>query len=166
MIDESAFKNALGQFATGVTVVTTLDDENRLTGLTVSSFTSVSLQPTLVLVCVDFQADCYPSLIRRGSFAVNVLAYGQDELALGFAQAGQGKIDWILNRRPEWRLSSRDIPVLSHSLAQVECRLVKEHQGGDHGILVGEVLAVAVDDSRPQPLLYYRGAFVGLSNSG
>ncbi|MFV9505881.1 MAG: flavin reductase family protein [Oscillochloridaceae bacterium umkhey_bin13] len=151
MIDEPRFRQVLGHFASGVTVVTTAQ-AGRLGGLTVSSFTSLSLNPMLVLVCIDRRAASHSLITDTGLYAVNVLAEGQEYLSRRFASAESEKFI------PEtYELSPRGLPLLHGVLAQLECRVQQTLPGGDHTIFVGEVLAARCFEGRP--LLYYRSGY-------
>ena len=158
MIDSSAFKTVVGRFATGVTVVTTRDDRGNLAGLTANAFASVSVDPPLVLVCLDEGSQTCRHLQGAGSFAVHILAEGQAHLARRFADAGRDKSLLV-----DWRVGDHGTPSLRHCLASMECRVIHQYRGGDHVIVVGEVERLHVDPEQDKPLLYYRGALGGLT---
>lgn len=151
------FRAVLGRYATGVTVVTTRAPDGEPVGLTVNSFTSVSLEPPLVLFCLDRDAGSLPAFEAAEGFAVNILGAGQeavsnrfaDPLAARFSQ--EGFADW-----------STGAPILRDALAALDCSVHARHDGGDHIILVGRVrqLAVLADDD---PLVYWRGSYRKLS---
>ncbi len=151
-ITSDEFRRVLSHFASGVTVVTTWDAEGRPTGLTASAFTSVSLIPPLILVCVDQQAQCYPALKAHGRFAVNILATDQEPLSRHFALTRPNKFEHI-----GFKKGARGLPLLPEALAHLECRTVHTYPGGDHTIFVGEVEAAGVGGG--EPLLYYRGQY-------
>jgi flavin reductase (DIM6/NTAB) family NADH-FMN oxidoreductase RutF len=151
MIDSTLFRHVMGRFASGVTVVTT-GHEGRLAGLTVSSFTSLSLQPTLVLVCVDRGASSHDAIAAAGQFAVNILAEGQEYLSRRFASNEPDKFT-----EGTYELSPRGLPLISGALARIECRLHSTLPGGDHTIFVGAVLDASCSEGRP--LLYYRSGY-------
>ncbi len=151
-ITPDEFRHILSHFASGVTVVTTWDADGRPTGLTASAFTSVSLTPPLVLVCVDLQAQCYPALKAHGRFAVNILATGQEPLSRHFALTRPSKFEHIAVKK-----GALGLPLLPAALAHLECRTVHAYPGGDHTIFIGEVEAAAVGEG--EPLLYYRGQY-------
>ena len=149
---ERDFRNALGQFATGVTVVTALDAQGRPAGMTVSSFNSVSLAPALVLWSLSNRAGNYPVFAHAKHYAIHVLASDQKDLALQFSQRGIDRfagVDWVPN--------AQGVPLLSNALAIFECRARSQYPEGDHLILVGEVLACR-HASDTDPLLYHGGA--------
>lgn len=151
------FRAALGTFATGVTIVTSVDSQGAPVGVTINSFTSVSLAPPLVLFCLGRAAQTFAIFSACSGFAVNVLAERQEALSSRFAQPdAAARWDGIPYDR-----SPLGHPLLRDCLATLDCRLETVHEGGDHIILVGrvETLAVAAED---RPLLYYRGRYATL----
>ena len=154
-LDPDTFRAALGRFATGVTIVTALGADGNDYGMTVSAFSSVSLVPPLVLVCVGHEASIYDVLMQASHFAVNVLSAGQEALARRFAETGAQRFAGIGYSRGE-----RGMAVLHDVLAHVECRRVATHEAGDHTIIVGETENAVVREGRP--LLYYRGGYAQL----
>lgn len=155
-LDPDAFRAVLGRFASGVTVVTATDDEGTAHGMTVSAFASLSLDPPLILVCIEHSASMHPVLMRDGCyFAVNILAARQEALARRFAETGAQRFTGVGYSHGE-----RNAPILDDVLAYVECRSVAVHEGGDHSIIVGETESAVVRDGKP--LLYYRGGFAQL----
>jgi flavin reductase (DIM6/NTAB) family NADH-FMN oxidoreductase RutF len=152
VIGPDEFRRILGHFATGVTVVTTCDAESRPSGLTVSSFASLSLDPPLVLICVDHKSQTYPALRERGRFAVNVLNARQEALSRRFASTRLDKFDGVAHR-----LSPLGLPLLDGALAHIECVTVATHVEGDHTIFVGRVERATVAGG--EPLLYYRSQY-------
>jgi len=155
MIEQSEFRRVIGHFASGVTVVTTLGDDGKPRGLTASAVCSVSLDPTLLLVCVERTADTYPALESSEIFAVNVLGLERGEsLARRFADPGEA--DQF--RGVAYHSVRTGAPVLQDSLAWLDCRLERMVPGGDHGIFIGEVVAADARDEGT-PLLYYRGGY-------
>jgi flavin reductase (DIM6/NTAB) family NADH-FMN oxidoreductase RutF len=155
-IGADEFRRVVGHFASGVTVVTTWDAEGRPTGLTANAFTSLSLDPPLVLVCVDHKAQSYPAMQTSGRFAVNVLAIGQEAISKRFATTGGDKFDGIA-----WSKGPQGLPLISDCLASIECHTVHAYPGGDHTIFVGRVEAAQAQAA--EPLLYYRGKYNRLS---
>jgi len=151
-------RQALRCFVTGVTVVTGLDGQGMLVGMTANSFTSVSFEPPLVLVCLACQSRSYSSLIESGRFAINVLSEDQADIARAFAVRGGDR-----SRICQWRLSDRGYPILEQHHAALECRLEREHRTGDHAILIGAVEALSVHDGDGAPLVFYGGRLFGLS---
>jgi 4-nitrophenol 2-monooxygenase / 4-nitrocatechol 4-monooxygenase, reductase component len=154
MIDTAEFRRVVGHFATGVTVVTTRRGDG-FSGLTASAFCSVSLEPTLVLVCVDRKADSHDCIAECGVFAVNVLSedHGGETLARHFADTELA--DKFLG--VAFRAERTGCPVLDEALAWMDCRLAQRFDGGDHTVYLGEVLAA--DAVEGTPLLYYRGGY-------
>ena len=154
MIDPSEFRRVLGHFPTGVTIVTTRDEQGGPCGLTVSAFASVSLDPTLVLVCIERNSDSHDCIQRAGVFAVNVLEEGKGE-SLSRRFATWGVHDKFVGLAFGDQLTGA--PVLEAALAWVDCRVTQLHPAGDHTIFVGEV--VAADAREGRPLVYYRGGY-------
>ncbi len=154
-VSEHEFRHALSRFASGVTVATTLGADGQPHGLTVSAFCSVSLQPPLVLICIERSAPSHDAFADRGAFVVNILHESQDAISQQFATPAVDKFDTIASRP-----GIDGIPVLANSLATLECRLRYRHEGGDHSIFVGEVETINVDDG--VPLVYFKGQYNGL----
>jgi flavin reductase (DIM6/NTAB) family NADH-FMN oxidoreductase RutF len=146
------FRTALRSFAAGVTVVTTRDRHGRPSGLTASAFTSVSLNPPLVLVCVDHAATAHPDFRERGWFAVNVLRREQEGLSRRFAASGGDKFHGVA-----FHEGQTGLPLLDGALATLECRVVEAHEAGDHTIFIGQVETASVENGRP--LVYFHGAY-------
>ncbi|MEV0586160.1 flavin reductase family protein [Nonomuraea sp. NPDC050310] len=145
-----ALRDAFGQFATGVAVVTAVSPEGERAGVTVNSFTSVSLDPPLVLWCLAGRAPSARVFLRAGHFAVNVLAAGQDELSRRFATPAADKFAGV-------ELLAAPLPMLAGALATFACRTVRVLDGGDHHIFVGEV-----EDYRRsggEPLVFHSGRY-------
>ena len=150
-IDEYRFRQALGHFASGVTVVTTAHD-GHLYGMTVSSFASLSLKPPLILICVENTLSTHTAITESGQFAVNILEKRQEHLSRRFATRDNDKFVGVA-----WRSSRFGLPVLEGALAVVECQLHDTFPGGDHAIFVGEVLDAEIGQG--SPLLYYRRGY-------
>lgn len=150
-IDQLQFRQVMSHFASGVTVVTTAD-AGYLAGITVSSFASLSLEPTLVLICIDKRASSHAAIASSGMFAVNILAEDQAHLSQRFAAPNVEKFV-----PGSFTLSERGLPLLTGTLAAIECRVVNVLPGGDHTIFIGEVVAAQVGQGRP--LLYYRSQY-------
>ena len=148
----------MARFATGVTIVTTTLDHAYF-GLTVNAFCSISLNPPLILVSLDLTSQTYATICQSGVFAVNVLTQEQEPLALRFARKDLSNktFDDIAIRAGE----TTGAPLFSEALARIECRVAKEYPGGDHALMLGEVVHVDYSDNRlaHEPLLYYRSAF-------
>lgn len=150
-IDPAEFRQAMAGFPSGVTIVTTLDKAGAMAGFTASAFSSVSLDPALVLVCPALTSATYPHLVSRQRFAIHILAAGQQDLAMAFASKGTDKVAAL-----DWSLSDLGNPVLPGVASVIECTLWREYEGGDHAIVVGAVQRIALTD-RPV-LLYHRGS--------
>ena len=154
MIDANVYKQVMGSFPSGVTVITTLDDDGQIVGLTASAFSSLSMDPALVLFCPNYSSDSYPVLIRNKRFAIHLLSGGQQNEAYAFARKGKDKAQGI-----EWTLSELGNPLLSNATATaiIECELWREYEGGDHAIMVGAVKNLIVPQHTPGPLVYCHG---------
>lgn len=152
MIAPADFRHVLSHFASGVTVITTCDGDARPTGLTASAFTSVSLEPPLILVCVDHKAQSYPALLDSGRFAVNILSVEQEAISRRFATTRLDKFSEV-----PYRLSSLGLPLIEGALAHLECTTVGKYPEGDHTIFVGRVEQACV--ATGQPLLYFKGKY-------
>jgi len=155
-VDSLSFRRTLGQFASGVTVVTTRDASGRPLGLTVSSFCSVSLHPPLVLVCLDRRSDANAGIEESRLFAVSVLSEDQEEVSRRFAAPGHDKFAGFA-----FLEGRQGLPLVPAALAHVQCKVRSRHDEGDHLVWVGEVLALAVAPGRP--LLYQAGAYHSLA---
>ena len=154
-VNHDEFRAALGRFATGVTVVTSLDEDGRWHGMTVSAFASVSLEPPLVEICVDRVTATHNAISQTGVFVVNILADDQEVLSRHFSSQRADKFDGIA-----FQPGIEGIPVLAGTIANLECRVKHTYDGGDHTIFVGEVEQVRLADG--SPLLYFRGGYARL----
>ncbi|NUS07429.1 MAG: flavin reductase family protein [Nonomuraea sp.] len=146
-----SLREALGQFATGVAVITTVTAGGERAGVTVNSFTSVSLDPPLVLWCLSNRAPSAPLFLRAGRFAVNVLAAGQDHLSRRFATPSADKFAGVE------LLPGTPLPLLAGTLARFVCRTDRVHDGGDHHIFVGAV--ERFQRSGGEPLVFHSGRY-------
>ncbi|MBA2679952.1 MAG: flavin reductase family protein [Ktedonobacteraceae bacterium] len=180
-IEKNFFRQVMGRFATGVTVVTTRGSEG-VAGLTVNAFCSVSLEPPLVLVCVDLQSVTLPAIRESGAFAVNILTDQQEELSRCFAMASEERYTHFCHAT--YHVAATNSPILDGALAFVDARIVAEYPGGDHVIFIGQVAAIgtgnqvifadetdqlhatagrqngtSVDHSQRPPLAYYLGQY-------
>jgi flavin reductase (DIM6/NTAB) family NADH-FMN oxidoreductase RutF len=151
--DPRTLRDALGSFATGVTVVTCLTSDGSPAGLTVNSFTSVSLDPPLLLVCLAKPAASAVALIEATQFAVNVLQTGQQPASIRFATRDEDRFGTT-----PWACGEAGAPILKDSLGVFECERHAVYDGGDHHILVGQVTKASFDTSL-DPLLYFRGSY-------
>lgn len=148
------FRKAMGSFAAGVTVVTACHD-GRLVGTTVSAFSSVSMDPPLVMICLKRDSRTLAALNQARTFCVNILAHEQGDLAYRFAKSGAD--DRFALTAVE--AGVRGAPLLAGCVTAIECELHAAHDGGDHEILVGRVLRVVTDETKT-PLVYVRGGFL------
>lgn len=151
--DARTFRDALGCFATGVTIVTAMGDDGLPIGLTANSFTSVSLDPPLLLVCIANNAGSAAVLESAERFAVNVLQIGQQPTSNRFASKAEDRFG-----ATPWEVGEFETPVLTGSLASFECARHAVHEGGDHFVLIGRVLKARFEPRR-DPLLYFRGKY-------
>ena len=155
-LDPDSFRSVLGRFASSITVVTTRDADGRDAGLTVSAFSSVSLHPPLIQVCVDRTASVYPIIEASTHFGVSILAAEQEALSRRFSTVeSMHRFEGIGFSRGE-----SGVVLLEDALAHLECRMYASHPAGDHTIFVGEVERATARSARP--LLYYRGGYAQL----
>ena len=157
-IDQTEFRQALGHFASGVTVIPT-QHQGQPHGTTVSSFCSLSLRPPLVLVGIDLGANIHDLIIASEVFAVNILAEHAETLSRHFARRIPDKFSNI-----SYSLGHLGVPLLDDALTRLECRLVTRYPGGDHSIFIGEVVSTSTQPHH-QPLLYFRSGYGRLHNS-
>lgn len=155
MIDADSFRAALGRFATGITIVTARDGTGRDHGMTVSAFSSVSLEPPLVLVCIGHDASMHGLLMDVDQIGISVLANSQEPLSRRFADPESDRFDGVGYARGE-----SGVALLDDALVHLECSVAARHEAGDHTILVCAVDRAGADDGRP--LLYYRGGYAQL----
>ena len=152
----SEFRLALGQFATGVTVVTAERAPGRVHGMTANSFTSVSLDPLLILICVNQNAQLLPLVKRQKRFGVNILKDDQRTISEYFARTEESdETESRLGIRYRW--TETGIPLLEEALVHLACNVVAFHDAGDHTIFIAEVESVEVYDG--DPLVYLRGNY-------
>ncbi|WNC72224.1 flavin reductase family protein [Thalassotalea psychrophila] len=157
-IDPIQFRNALGKFPTGVTIVTTkFGDE--LIGMTISSFNSVSLDPPLILWSIDKGARSLPAFKEANHFAVHVLSEEQQDLSNLFARQGADKFANV-----ELETGIADVPMLSEYCARFQCQVEHQYEGGDHVIIVGRVLDFDAHDGK-DPLVFHSGRYAQISKS-
>jgi 3-hydroxy-9,10-secoandrosta-1,3,5(10)-triene-9,17-dione monooxygenase reductase component len=151
-VDPETFRSALSRFASGVTVLTTHTQDGRDLGMTASAFSSVSLDPPLVLVCVGHEASMASPLQHATHLAVHVLSADQESLSRRFADVESDRFTGL-----EITRGAGGVPMLDGALARLQCRIVARHPGGDHVIVVAEVLEAHIADG--EPLLYFRGRY-------
>lgn len=156
-ISKDDFRAALGRFASGVTVITSKDKSGWLHGITVSAFSSVSLSPPLILVCIDKNTGSHHAFEEIENFVVNVLREDQQHYSDLFASHLSDKFKQV-----EYLKTAEGVPVLKDALVNLECRLVNSHDEGDHTIFVGEITKSFVTDGNP--LVYFHGNYRKLSD--
>lgn len=152
-LDQNLFRRACGAFATGITVATVLGRDAKPHGLTANSFSSVSLDPPLVLICVAHQAATHGPFSSASSFAINILGESQKDLSVRFASSHPNRFEGL-----EWTLGVVGAPILLESLAVIECEMREKIAAGDHTIFLGEVRKVVVREGKP--LLYHAGKYL------
>jgi flavin reductase (DIM6/NTAB) family NADH-FMN oxidoreductase RutF len=159
-VDKAAFRRSAGLFASGIVVVSTsLDGVSH--AMTATAFTAVSLEPLLVLVCVEKIARFHDAVLATGSWAVSVLGEESEKAAGWLATRGRplaGQLDAFRHHAGQ----VTGAPILDDALTALECRTTAVHDGGDHSIVVGEVVAVTEPREAGEPLLYYAGRYRGL----
>lgn len=151
-VTSEEFRRACGRFATGVTIASVLDVNGVPHGLTVNSFTSVSLDPPLILICLGHAVTCIDAFRSSRHFGINVLAEGQQALSDRFARKGQDRFEGL-----EWYRGQSGVPLLPGVLAAIECRVHQRIASGDHDIFVGEMIFAHTAEGRP--LLYVAGCY-------
>ena len=151
MVSKDDFRRAMSRFATGVTVVTTLDEAGSVHGMTANSFTSVCVEPAVVLVCVAHGAHTYNYVEAQGSFGVNILGAGQLPVGQYFAKRPEDRTEEV-----DWSYSASEggVPMLDGSMVSFACRVMGAHAYGDHTIYIGNVEEMRVGESTA-PLLFY-----------
>lgn len=160
MVSKDDFRGGMARFATGVTIVTTLDNQGNLHGMTANSFTSVSLTPPLALVCVDFRTHTHNYIEALGAFGVNILSQEQEEIGGYFARKPQDRLGTPFKHR----ISEMGLPVIEGSMAYFGCRVVDSHVHGDHTIYIGSVDEMTLGN-KANPLLYYESRFTRLNHT-
>jgi 3-hydroxy-9,10-secoandrosta-1,3,5(10)-triene-9,17-dione monooxygenase reductase component len=150
--DEADFRRVMGQFATGVTIITAMDGDEPA-GVAANSFTSVSLDPPLVLFCVAHTSSTWPRIERARKFAVNILGEHQEEVCRLFATRGADRFGQV-----GWHLGVGGSPVLDDCIGYIDCEFWAEYEGGDHIIVVGKVLDFGITHDAG-PLVFYQGRY-------
>jgi 3,4-dihydroxy-2-butanone 4-phosphate synthase len=158
--DSPELRSILGHFATGVTVVTTQDLGDEPCGTTANAFTSVSLEPPLILVCLARESHTLEMIRARGGFVANILADGQQDHSNWFARTGV-RLEPELHEFTERKLG---LPVLAGTVAHLECEVERIDAGGDHEIVLGRVVSHGSHDEAPDPLLFYQGSYRSLDS--
>lgn len=152
-IDQREFRNALGKFATGITVVTAKDSNGGLIGVTINSFASVSLEPPMVLFSLKNESPLCDIFATTETFNIGILSADQQDLSNLFAGPTDNKFDQV-----EWSEGNNGVPVLSGTMANLECKRAAAYLGGDHTIFVGEVTTLHQSD-KEDALLYFKGGY-------
>ena len=156
-ITDETFKELMKRFASGITLIT-FENEGKLSGLTVSSFCSLSMNPPLILICIDKKIPSHDSLQNSASFGVNICTSEQGKLAWDFANSNIDKNELILSLNH--RITDDKVPLLNDCLASMECTLKETYEGGDHTIFVGQIESGDFSEES-DPLVYYKS---GLGN--
>lgn len=151
-VSDKDFKQAMGQFLTGVTIVSCIRKDGTPYGLTVNSFSSVSLNPRLVLWSLIKENSAAQDFADASSFSISFLASDQTDLCQRFASDHQDRFEGV-----SWHIGSSGAPVIEDSLCVIECAPWQQYEGGDHIIHVGEVLAIHNDDVKTAPMSYFAG---------
>jgi flavin reductase (DIM6/NTAB) family NADH-FMN oxidoreductase RutF len=153
-MDDRTFRNAMGKFATGVTIITT-SVNNHVHGMTANAFMSVSINPRLVLISIGEKANMNQYIKDSGKFAISILAKDQQDMSMYFA--GQIKENRVIDFN--W---FQEIPVIRDSIANITCNVYASHQAGDHTLYIGEVIDLLVEDG--EPLTFFEGKYGNLIN--
>lgn len=156
-MDPDEFRRILGHFATGVTIVTA-DLDGEPVGMAANAFSSVSLDPPLVLFCAAKSSSTWPRIRESGSYAVNILGEHQEEVCRRFATKGADRFADVV-----FHTAATGAPVISDSIAFVDCTIEAEHDAGDHTIVVGRVIELGLLREDAPPLLFHRGAYPRLA---
>lgn len=151
MFDEKLFRKAASNWASGVAVVTATDDDEGPSGLTMTSVTTLSLKPPQYLICLDQNSATLKRILRSGMFCINYLNISQEEISKAFASKSTDKTN-ILDR-----FTSRGVPYISDAISIIECGVARTYPGGDHTIVVGDVLNA--EYAGGEPLVYFRGDY-------
>ncbi|MBN8827675.1 MAG: flavin reductase [Sphingobacteriia bacterium] len=152
--NEKEFKECLSHYSTGIVIVTTKYEDN-LYGLTVNSFTSVSLKPPLILFCIDKSASSLDAFLKSDSFAISILSSSQHEIAQKFANSNNEK--W---KSVKYVFGATGSPIILPNLSFMECEKFATYEAGDHYIIIGKVITLEVEKSeKKNPLIYFRGMY-------
>jgi flavin reductase (DIM6/NTAB) family NADH-FMN oxidoreductase RutF len=151
-IEKNELRRVMGHFATGVTVITSIRASGEMHGLTANAFSSVSLVPPLLLICVDKKAESYPCFEESKIFTVNILASDQESLSRKFAVSGGNKFEGV-----SYRIGANGAPILNGAIAYLECKLAGSMDAGDHTVYLGEIEQAETHEAKP--LLFFRGGY-------
>lgn len=154
-VDTWLYRRTCAQFTTGITVVTVLDNLGRPHGMTVNSFSSVSLDPPLVLVSIDLRNAILGHFISSSWFAINILAEHQEPLSHHFSRPSEDRFVDV-----DWRAGVSGMPILEGTLAHLECSVVRTFEAGDHTLLIGEVRQAGYREGKP--LVYFNSGYQSL----
>lgn len=157
MIDADTFRSVLGRFASGITILTARGADGVDHGMTASAFCSVSLNPSLVLVCIAHDASMHPLMLEHPTFGISILASEQEAYSRRFAAEEDDRFDGIAYTRGE-----NGVVLLGDALAHMECHVIQHHDAGDHTIFISEIDRGATHEADGRPLLYYRGGYARL----
>ena len=153
-VDPRQYRDVIGRFATGVTVIT-WDDGEVTRGMTANAISSLSLDPMLLLICIDKKVSAHPQLLRSSAFAVNILAEDQIEVSKAFASHGQEAMpDGVSYER-----GTTGAPILDNALAWIDCEIAEHVEGGDHTIFFGRVVNISIPRPEANPLLFWAGRY-------
>lgn len=151
-VDEAVFRQVCGHFATGVTVITAMDGDEPV-GMAANSFTSVSLDPPLVLFCAGKTSTTWPRIEAAGVYAVNILARDQEDVSRKFAAKDDDRFGGV-----GWRTAATGSPILDGALAFLDCTIAAQHDAGDHVLVMGRVVEMGVE-REAAPLVFFRGGY-------
>jgi flavin reductase (DIM6/NTAB) family NADH-FMN oxidoreductase RutF len=154
-MDDRLFRNAMGKFATGVTVVAT-EVDGKAHGMTANAFMSVSLNPKLVVVSIAEKASMLEKIKKSNTFSVNILSAEQQELSMIFAGQLKEHREVVFNQLG-------GVPVIAGALAQVACEVTAAHVEGDHTLFIGRVIEISIEESNAEPLIYFSGKYRSLA---
>lgn len=157
-----AFRAAMSRLAAGVSIVTSVDENDVPRGLTATAVCSVSLRPPLVLASLSSGSTTHAAIEATGAFVLNLLGRGEEDLARRFARSAEGKFEGVA-----WGTGVTGCPTIPEALAVCECALERAVPAGDHTVFLGRVVRVTVNDDVPNdPLIYFAGAYAALSSGG
>ncbi|WP_158555817.1 flavin reductase family protein [Peribacillus glennii] len=156
-MDQRKFRDISGSFATGVTVVTTKNEKGHPVGMTANSFTSLSLDPPLVIINVDKKSSLYTEFLNAESFAVNILSSEQEDISRRFSTKNIDRFEGI-----SYEEDVTGSPILKDVIGYFDCDIVKHYDGGDHTILIGETKGGNIGSG--EPLIFYRGKYQHVNN--
>lgn len=158
--DADSFRHVLGHYPTGVAVITAQTAAGPV-GLSMNSFTSLSLQPPLVLFCPSVASSTWPQLREVGQLAINVLSAGQEEVSRRFAAPAPDRFAGF-----DWTTGENGAPLLTDALGWLECRIQAEYPAGDHTVVIAEIQRMGVHDAIAEPLVFFRGRYyAGISDA-